>query len=114
MGGFARPKSIKMRAEKFFNPSGWHELPELLESNGIIKLRPASDYQLMPRDALRIWCHYEARYGIVTEELIEWLRQFIGGRNAIEVGSGAGDLAYHLKIPATDNRMQEWPEIKAH
>jgi hypothetical protein len=90
------------------------ELPDLLDSNGQIKLLTAAAYATFSRDALRLWCHRYARYGLPTVELIQWLQDRINGRKAIEIGSGCGDLAFHLGIPATDNRMQEWPLIRFH
>ncbi len=90
------------------------ELPDLLDQNKILRLLPSRAYESIPRDALRVWCCRNARYGLPTLELVQWLRERIGSRKTIEIGSGAGDLAYHLQIPATDNRMQEWPQIKFH
>lgn len=90
-------------------------LPDLLDGHtGQLRLLPASAYDAIPHAAYQLWCHQFARYGLPTVELVDWLRCRIAGRNAIEIGSGAGDLAYHLGIPATDNRMQEWPEIQLH
>jgi hypothetical protein len=83
------------------------ELPDLLDEGGRLRLLPAVAYDLIPRDNLRVWCHKYARYGLPTIELILWLRERIGNRTAIEIGSGAGDLAWHLGIPATDSRIQE-------
>jgi len=90
------------------------ELPDLLDQNKILRLLPNQAYESISHDALRVWCHRHARYGLPTLELVQWLRERIGSRKTIEIGSGTGDLAYHLQIPATDNRMQEWPQIKFH
>ena len=90
------------------------KLPSLLDDNNLLKLLDAKAYDAISPDALRLWCNRYARYGLPTIELIEWLRKRIAGRDAIEIGSGTGDLAHHLGIPATDNRMQEWPEIKSN
>jgi len=90
------------------------QLPDLLDANGQLKLLPAGAYDAIDQESLQIWCHHFARYGLPTLELVEWLKERIGDRAAIEIGAGAGDLAYHLGIPATDNRMQEWPEIRFH
>jgi hypothetical protein len=90
------------------------ELPDLLEENGRLKLLPATFYDTISRDALRLWCHRYARYGLPTVELVEWLQKRLHGRFAIEIGAGSGDLACRLGIPATDNRMQEWPGIQLH
>ncbi len=88
-------------------------LPDLLEENGFLKLLSTAEYDTIPQSNLQVWCHKNARYGLPTIELINWLRQEIGERLAIEIGSGAGDLAFHLGIRATDNRCQELPEVKA-
>jgi hypothetical protein len=90
------------------------ELPDLLDPNGFLRLLPAGAYDQIPHDNLQLWCHQYARYGLPTIELIEWLREQIADRKAIEIGSGCGDLAYYLGITATDNRMQEWHKIKLH
>ena len=90
------------------------ELPDLLDAAGRLKLLPVASYDGLSRDAVQLWCHNHARYGLPTIELIAWLRERLAGRTAIEIGSGSGDLAYHLGIPATDNRMQEWPSIRFH
>lgn len=89
-------------------------LPDLLDENGQLKLLSARQYNQIAPDALRLWCHYYGRYGLPTQELVAWLQERIAGRKAIEIGSGSGDLAFHLGIPATDNRMQEWPNISLH
>jgi hypothetical protein len=89
-------------------------LPDLLNSDGQLKILTAAEYDSIPPDALRLWCHQYARYGLPTIELIHWLEDRIAGQKAIEIGSGAGDLAHALAIPATDNRMQEWPTIRWH
>lgn len=84
----------------------------LLEASGQLRLLPASTYDAIPVDNLRMFCHNEARYGLPTQELVAWLGEWVYRRRAIEIGAGWGDLSYYLGIPATDNRMQEWPEIK--
>jgi hypothetical protein len=60
---------------------------------------------------LRIFCHKHARYLIVTKELVEYLKTVIGGRSAIEIGAGSGDLGFHLGIHMTDNYCQTWPDV---
>lgn len=90
------------------------EMPDLLDGDGFLKILHAEEYDCILPDALRLWCHRYARYGLPTIELIWWLEERIAARKAIEIGSGAGDLARALSIPATDNRMQEWHEIRWH
>ena len=89
-------------------------VPDLLDADGLLKLLPAAAYDEIPWQNLRLFCHIHSRYGLPTVELVQWLKAQIARRAAIEIGSGAGDLAFHLGIPATDNRMQEWPRIKRH
>jgi hypothetical protein len=86
---------------------------EWIDANGRIRLLPASEFQKVPHDLLKVWCHLNARYGIPTLELVEWLKDRIGGRKAIEIGSGNGDLGYHLGIPETDSYCQQFPEVRA-
>lgn len=80
----------------------------LLDSNGIIKLLPASFYlENFSTKDLQVWGHFSARYAIPTVELIEFLKEKIGNRSAIEIGSGNGDIGYHLGIKQTDSYMQQ-------
>jgi len=53
-------------------------------------------------------------YSFPTDELCDFLRSRIEGRVAIEIGAGHVLLAKALSIPATDNRQQEDPELKAY
>lgn len=78
----------------------------LLDNNGRIKLLPAGDYQQFPHLHLRVWCSLKGRYGLPTVELVQWLKEQIGGRSAIEIGAGNGDLGFHLGIPMTDSYQQ--------
>jgi hypothetical protein len=57
-------------------------------------------------DVLRVWCAKRARYTVVTRELLDWLRNQIAGKPALEIGAGMGDLGFHLGIPMTDNYGQ--------
>jgi hypothetical protein len=75
---------------------------------------PVAEIDKWPINARQVWCHQHARYGLPTEELIAWLREQIGTRSALEIGSGAGDLAHHLGIRGTDNKLQQEPVIAAY
>jgi hypothetical protein len=55
---------------------------------------------------LRVWCAERARYNVVTRELLDWLQEQIGGRTALEIGAGMGDLGHRLKIRMTDSYQQ--------
>lgn len=86
----------------------------LIDEKGLVRVLPAADLAAVPVDHMRLWCHKRAVYGLPTAELVAWLKNLIGDRSAIEIGSGNGALGRALGIPRTDNRMQEWPEIIAH
>lgn len=92
-------------------PDVSHLDPLLLDADGHLKLLPYSSYAEIPRLHLAIWASLRARYCLPTAELIEWLRETIGDRKAIEIGSGHGDLAHHLGIQGTDSGMQQRPEV---
>ena len=86
---------------------------QLLDSStGRIKLLPASVYKAIDPIHLVAWGNLRARYVFPTTELIDWLRSMIGNRKAIEIGSGNGDLGYHLGIPMTDNYCQQTPFVQ--
>lgn len=57
-------------------------------------------------DSIQLWCHKNARYGLPNIETVEWIKQRIGGRSAIEIGAGSGDLCRHLGIRGTDSKLQ--------
>ncbi len=86
---------------------------KLLNDNGYLKILPASFYDEQPAYDLRMFCHFLARYGLPTKELVEFLKRYIGDRSAIEIGAGCGDLGRALDIPMTDNFCQDWPDVRA-
>jgi hypothetical protein len=83
-----------------------------LTPDGRIKLLPAREFQEVPLDHLRIWCHSTARYGIPTLELVMWLKNRIGTLKALEIGAGNGDLGWHLGVTMTDSYCQQDPLVK--
>ena len=86
---------------------------EVLRDDGKVKLLPAEMWKRYKWDDFRAFCHLKARYGIPTYELISYLTQIIDGRDAIEIGAGAGDLGSILNIRMTDSKQQDDPLIKA-
>lgn len=88
--------------------------PLLLDQNGQLQVVGAAVLaRSTPESRLRFGVTHGI-YGLLTHELVNWLRVFIAGRSAIEIGAGTGQLAAALGIPATDNRQQEEPAIRAH
>lgn len=83
-----------------------------LNSDGRTVLVPSTFVRSLPWRELVKWCVRTARYGLVTSELIEWLRGAVGDRKAIEIGAGQGDLGYHLGIHMTDSAIQTTPEMQ--
>jgi hypothetical protein len=84
----------------------------MLREDGVLALHPNAYYDGISGNSLRLWCHLNTRYGLPTQELVLFFKTFIGTRRTIEIGSGNGDLAYHLGIPATDNWVQKFPDVK--
>lgn len=70
----------------------------LLADDGRIKLLPYTVYKDIPSVHLMAWGTWRARYSFPTIEMIEWIKDKIGDRKAIEIGSGNGDLGFHLDI----------------
>jgi hypothetical protein len=87
---------------------------DLLMPNGKLKLLSSLDYAKYTTQELQLFGYKNARYGIPTIELVEYIKTIIGDRSAIEIGSGHGDLGYHLGIPMTDSKIQTTLEIKAY
>lgn len=86
----------------------------LLMPNGKLMLRSYTYYEKISRPNLQYFCHKHARYGIPTVELINYIQSLIDGRSAIEIGAGNGDLGYHLRIPMTDSKIQDEPEVREY
>jgi hypothetical protein len=88
------------------------ELDErLLNPDGTVKVLPSAAFDDIDHTDLRVWCNRRALYGLPTTELIDWLREFIGDRSAIEICSGNGVFGRALDIPRTDNLLQNRPNI---
>ncbi len=95
-------------------PQDISDLEHLLIRNGKIVPIPAAALMEFGQNALSLFCLKHGIYQIPTTELIKFLQKEIGAHKAIEIGSGNGCIGRALKIPMTDNRMQEWPEMKAY
>lgn len=86
----------------------------LLDESGFCRPLPAAELRRIGRDQFRIWCARNAVYAYPSLELVEWLRELIAGRPAIEVGAGNGHLGRSLGIPMTDSGMQLMPAVADH
>lgn len=83
-----------------------------LFENGKFVIKPASYYIDIPEIDISNFCHKHALYNIPTTEQVEYLKDQIGNKYAIEIGSGNGVLAEALGIKATDSKLQDAPAIK--
>jgi len=81
--------------------------------NGKLQVLPSAFWREYQQVEIAAFCVMHGFYLIPTTELVEWLRERIAGRTAIEVGSGNGVLAETLGIRATDSRQQSKAEIAA-
>lgn len=81
--------------------------PEALGEDGRLRVLPASYWATTTAEERCLFGHRHGLYSFPTLELVEYLRDLIRGRIAIEVGAGHGLLAEALGIPATDSRQQE-------
>lgn len=86
---------------------------EVLGPDGRQTPQPASVYAKHDITTRVGLCVKHGIYGLVTHELVEFIREQIAGRTAIEIGSGDGVLAAALGIPATDSRMQERADVRS-
>ena len=87
---------------------------EMMGAPGKLKLLSCAEYDRFRAEDVRLYTHFAARYCLPTIELVAYLKTLIGDKRAIEIGSGHGDLARFLGIPATDNFCQDWPDVKAY
>lgn len=86
--------------------------PQVLDASGRLRILPAEFWATTTVQERVALGHRHALYGLPTVELVAYLKDLIGGRPAIEIGSGNGVLAEALGITATDNRMQERPAVR--
>lgn len=82
----------------------------LLDNNQHLKVLPYKIYKEISKTHLRLFAHFNAIYTFPTLELANWLLDNYDMKSAIEIGCGHGSLARHLNIPATDGKIQEYPD----
>jgi hypothetical protein len=87
-------------------------LEELMIHDGKIVPVPFSMIKNIPQEAISLFCHKHALYQFPTTELIDFLKNEIGGEHAIEIGAGNGCIGRSVGIIMTDNWMQTWDDIK--
>lgn len=88
--------------------------PVLLDEDGRLCVVPACVLEETTPPERLLFGVRRGLYSFPTEELCLFLKDRIGDRTALEIGSGHGTLARRLLIPATDNRQQGEPALRAH
>jgi len=83
----------------------------LFDDSKRLRQVPSSLLEKLDYQDLRIWCHLNGVYALVTNELVDWLAEFINGRTAIEIGSGNGALGRALRVPKTDSYIQRRTDV---
>jgi len=87
----------------------------LLGEDGLLRVLPAAEYAGIPRPFLMLWAGEMGYHLFPTTELVEWLRQEIGGARAIEICAGAGVLGRALGVRCIDwDVCGRFPEALAH
>jgi hypothetical protein len=108
------PALLKTMGVTTLDTRGVRDLsPDLLAPDGSLQVMPAAYYRDTTVVERALFCQRHGIYGLLTEELIAWLRERLAGRSAIEIGAGAGHLARALGIRATDSKMQDDPSVSA-
>lgn len=80
---------------------------------GLLNILPYSFYLEHTMNDLLVMMVRRGIYVLPTTELIDWLSTQMSGVT-IEIGAGLGAIGRALKIPTTDSRLQEQPDIKAY
>lgn len=80
--------------------------------NGSLKILPYDFWNQYSDNKIQQFCLKHALYNIPTVEQVEFLKERIEGKKALEICSGNGVLADSLGIMATDNKIQEQNFIK--
>lgn len=86
----------------------------MFDSEGKLKAVPAKELASLPPIHLMIWGNKNGVYTYPTQELIDWLRDRIAGRSAIEIGAGLGGIGRALGITMTDSHVQTTPVMLAY
>lgn len=90
------------------------ELKKNLFDNGLLKVVPTKNFELLTSNQLQLLGYLFSIYCFPTTELADWLKKNCDLSKAIEIGAGHGALARYLKIPATDLKVMEFPEVQTY
>ena len=111
--GASIPKGEIMGTEDVMNTLPYiNHLDNLFIKDGLIVPVPYKELLNIPQRVLRVYTFTHSIYGIITTELVEYLKNEIGDQKAIEIGCGNGTLGRALGIPFSDLKSQEIDEVK--
>jgi hypothetical protein len=88
--------------------------PEVLDEHGRLRVLPAAYWATTTSAERALFGNRHGVYSFPTVELVEHLRELIGGRAAVEIGAGHGVLADALGIPGTDSFQQAKEPYKSY
>lgn len=77
-----------------------------------VRVAPLAALDGIDINEVQVWCVRNGVYQVPTQELVEALRDLIGGRRALEICAGHGAVGGALGIPVTDSHMQTIPEVR--
>ena len=86
-------------------------LDELLLDRGLVRPVRWKKLRCVPQAHLKVWCVRQGVYQLPTCELIDWLKEAIAGRTAIEICAGRSCLGRSLGIPMSDSYLHLHPDM---
>lgn len=86
----------------------------LFDSSGMLQPVKAADLTALKPVHLMIWGNKNGVYTYPTVELVDWIKEKIAGRSAIEICSGTGVMGRAIGITSTDSYIQTTPEMIAY
>ncbi len=87
---------------------------QALDKDGRVKVMPSLFWAATTVAERAAFGHRDGAYLLPTTELVGWLTDHLGGRDALEIGAGNGVLAAAAGIRATDSHQQLVPKWRAY
>lgn len=86
----------------------------LLGRDGLLRILPVEIYASWRHELLRLWMHELGYFVLPTKELVDWFKNEIGSRSALEICAGSGVLGRALGVRSIDARVHKQPLVRAH
>ena len=87
-------------------------LDQMLLDRGLVRPVRWKKLRRIPYAHIKTWCVRQGIYQLPTLELIDWLREAIGGRTVIEICAGRSCLGRPLGIPMSDSYLHLHPDMQ--